>query len=120
MKDAGKIEGEFGVADTEPKIHTPDPAPLSKILESAPSGGFTSYLKSEFTVSIAKGDVHAPLPDANGGDYFLWQLKGSSTVGSQGMGENDVMLLPSQAGDSVALEQGEGCVLLCVTNHAVV
>ena len=96
MKDAGKIDGDFGVAENEPEIHTPDPAPLSQILENAPSGGLTSYLKSEFTVSVAKGRVQAPLPDANGGDYFLWQLQGSSAVGSQGMSENDVMLLPSK------------------------
>lgn len=120
MKDAGKVEGEFGEADAEPKIHTPDPAPLSQILENAPAGGITSFLKSEFTVSIAKGCVQSPLPDANGGDYFLWQLKGSSMVGSQGMTENEVMLLPTMPGAPVSLDQSEGSLLLIVTNHALV
>lgn len=120
MKDAGKIEGEFSVADAEPKVHTPDPAPLSELLEKAPAGQISFYLKSEFTVSIAKGSVQAPLSDANGGDYFLWQLKGSSNVAAQTMAENDVMLLPSKVGESVSLDQGEGGVLVIVTNHAVV
>ena len=119
----GESKEDFGDGEAEPKIHTPDPEPMSTIIDKAPAGQISSHLKSEFTVSIAKGALSAAaLPATNGGDYFLWQLKGSSSVASHQMKEGDIMLLPADpAGTCAVVEQsGPDSVMLCVTNHAVV
>ena len=124
MKDAGKIEGEFGIADAEPKIHTPAPCSLQGNIDAAGTGAVTAHdYKSEFSYHIVKGAVtDEKLPCVPGGETFLWQMKGCSTVGGASMAEGDVMLLPIAATDDApkVTAGGNDCVLLCVVNTEVV
>lgn len=126
MKDAGKIEGEFGVADAEPSIHTPSPSPLSNAVDSAKSGATTStsYDKSEFSYHVLKGVQGEVLPGVVGGDAFLWQLEGSSRIDGDStitMNQGDVMLLPIDAEGSFKVSSGDAeSVLLCILNSEVV
>ena len=131
MKDRGVIEGEFGFGDAEPTIHTAHPSPLSHALKNAKSGEVTktSYDESEFSYYVLKGVTDEVLPGIVGGDAFLWQLEGISTIegidksdgGKSAMKQGEVMLLPIDAEASFKVTSGDPeSVLLLVVNSEVV
>lgn len=110
-------------SDAEPPLHTPIPLDVTAMCASASSTGTRAHkwLDSEFRIHVYRGTsgpTSMPLEQVGGGETFLYQVSGTSTISSvtedMALTASDVVLLGSHLPYDVQV--GPDDVLIGISN----